>query len=187
LTGGRLDQKLRVIFDNLSSTDNAIRLEAFNCIMDLTEQDVSWIYEIWDPLVEKLSSGNSFQRSIGVMILCNLAKSDSENRLEEIIDVLLKHTNDEQFITARQSIQHIWKIGVGNNKIKEKITTHLVQQYRECETEKHYNLIRTDIIQSLKSLADSDLDPSLLSLVEDLIGEEKDPKHMKKYRSILRE
>jgi uncharacterized membrane-anchored protein YjiN (DUF445 family) len=181
-----MDQKLREIVNNLSSSDNAIRLDAYNHIMDLTAHMVPWVYEIWDELVEKLHSDNSFQRSIGVMVLCNLAKSDSENRLENILDTLLLHTRDEKFITSRQTIQNIWKAGLRNPKLKSKIVTRLTNRYRECEGEKHYNLIRQDIIQSLRSLSESDDDPDLFSLAECLVEEEEEIKFRKKYQQLLK-
>ena len=70
--------------ENLGSANDKIRMDAVQNILDLTDNHVSWIYHVWDALLEKLNHPNSYQRSIGIKVLCNLAKSDSENRLDDL-------------------------------------------------------------------------------------------------------
>ena len=43
-------------------------------------------------------------------MICNLAKSDREDRLSGSLDLLLAHTGDEKFITSRQCLRSIWKV-----------------------------------------------------------------------------
>ena len=84
--------------------------------------------------------------------MCNLAKSDRENRYNDIIiEKILDHPADEKFITSRQCIQNCWKIAFVNDKIKQKIVKHLKELYAKCFNQKHYHLLRQDIIRSLFS------------------------------------
>ena len=180
-----MDNQTRQHFANLTSSEDQTRLKALKSVLNLTEKKVPWIYEVWDELVRRLDDPNSYQRSISIMVLCNLAKSDPEKRLSTIVDSILKHTNDEKFITSRQCIQSLWKVAIVNQACRGKILKHLEKRFKECVKEKHYNLIRQDIIQTLGRLsADSGLDGTR-ELAHRLIGVEQDGKYRKKYETVL--
>ncbi|MBN1266744.1 MAG: hypothetical protein JXA25_14705, partial [Anaerolineales bacterium] len=127
-----MDKNTRQAVDNLNSTDDAIRMDAFQKVLDQTEQPVDWAYEVGDGMLEKLNHPNSFQRSIGIKVLCSLAKSDPENRMADSLDILLSHTKDEKFITSRQCMQSIWQAASGHAGNRKKIISHLTSRYREC-------------------------------------------------------
>lgn len=76
-----MDKKINALVEDLASTNDEIRMNALQSLLKVTESKVNWVYEVWDLLLGKLDHENSYQRSIGVMLLCNLAKSDSENRI----------------------------------------------------------------------------------------------------------
>jgi len=180
-----MDRIIKELFGSLRSSDNAVRMNALQKVLALTESRVDWIYEVWEDLFQKLNHKNSFQRSIAIMVLCNLAKSDGENRLNSSLNLLLEHTRDEKFITSRQCIQNIWKIALTNDQARETILDHFEQRFRECATEKHYNLIRQDILQSMVSIWRQDKDDTILSRARELLAEEKDMKYRKKYEYIF--
>jgi hypothetical protein len=172
--------------EELSSTDDKIRMDALQAMLKLTESKVDWVYEVWDLLLEKLDHENSYQRSIGIMVLCNLAKSDVENRIADSLDRLLVHTKDEKFITSRQCIQNIWKVAAANKSNREKILKHLEKRFVECVSEKHHNLIRSDIIQSIMSLRKVEKDDGLLMRAQALVTKEQEPKYCKQYEVLLK-
>jgi HEAT repeat protein len=142
------------LIENLGSTDDRTRLSALQTILKLTESQVDWVYDVWDGLFEKLNHENSFQRSIAIMVLCNLAKSDTEDRLADSLDLLLAHTKDDKFITSRQCIQSIWKVATTSKRRREKVLAHLEKRFRECVEEKHYNLIRQSVAKNCGKLQD---------------------------------
>jgi hypothetical protein len=181
-----MDKDLKECFDNLGSTDDKIRLNALQTVLRLTDEKVDWVYEVWDDLLEKLKDENSYQRSIAILVLCNLVKSDTQNRLEASIDCLLAHTHDDKFITSRQCIQNIWKAATTSKQIHEKVLDHLENRFNECTEEKHYNLIRQDIIQSIIFLYDEEKDDTLLKRAQKLVVEEKEEKYRKKYEAVLK-
>lgn len=180
-----MDDTLKECINNLGSTDDQTRMHALEIILNLTERPVDWVYEVWDDILEKLHHENSFQRSIAIKVLCNLAKSDRENRLHDSLDILLAHTRDEKFITSRQCIQSIWKVAAASDKVKQKILAHLETQFIECVVGKHYNLIRQDIIQSLRLLYEVQKDDMLLTKAQSLIAQETEGRYRKKYAAIL--
>jgi hypothetical protein len=181
-----MNKTIKKHIDNLASTDDKIRLEALQATLKLTESKVEWVYEVWDSLLEKLDHENSYQRSIGIMLLCNLAKSDSENRITNSLDRLLVHTKDEKFITSRQCIQNIWKVAAANKSNREKVLKHLEKRFVDCVDEKHHNLLRRDMIQSMVALYQADKDEKLLARVQASISKEQEPKYRKQYEVLLK-
>lgn len=180
-----MEQKIKNYFINLKSNDDKTRMEALQQVMQLTEIPVDWVYQVWDDLFTLLEDRNSFKRNIAIMVLCNLAKSDVENRLQNSLKILLAHTRDEKFVTSRQCLLNIWKLALVNKQHYEAVINHLVERYRECITEDHYNLYRQDIIQSLASIYKVDKDEKLSRLMRALLLEEKDVKYRTKYATFF--
>lgn len=54
-----------------------------------------------------------------------------------------------------------------------------------CEHEKHYNLLRQHIIQSMKSLYDEQNDEAVLARAHRVLTEEREVKYRKRYQAIL--
>ena len=180
-----MDKDVKRYMKDLVSSDDKVRMNALDAILKLTDKKVDWVYYVWDDLFEMLDHENSFHRSIAIKVVCNLAKSDSEDRLSKSLDLLLAHTKDEKFITSRQCIQSVWKVAVASKKSRKKVLGHLEKRFRKCPDEKHYNLVRADIIQSIKFIYDMEKDGRLFTLAQTLIAEEKDVKYRKKYEAIL--
>jgi hypothetical protein len=181
-----MNKNIQKHIEDLGSTDDKIRLDALQNLLKVTESKVDWVYEVWDYLLNKLDHENSYQRSIGIMMLCNLAKSDIENRLATSIDRLLAHTKDEKFITSRQCIQNIWKIATANMSNREKVVKHLEKRFVECVEEKHSNLLRRDIIQSMMCLHKAVKDDGLLTRAQALVAKEQEPKYRKQYEALFK-
>jgi hypothetical protein len=180
-----MEEIVHEYFNNLGSTEDKIRLNALQNILIITDAKVDWIYEIWDDLFERLNHPNSYQRSIAIKVLCNLAKSDSEHHLNDTIQIILAHTKDEKFITTRQCLQNIWKLALTNQPDRRIVLDHLEKRYLECVDEKHYNLIRQDIIQSIALLSKEINDPSIIIKAQNLISKEASEKYRKTYHKIL--
>jgi len=181
-----MDKKIKTWIDELASTDDKIRFTALHEILALTEHEVDWVYEPWDNLLAKLDNVNSYQRSIAIMILCNLAKSDREQRMALSLDRLLAHTKDEKFITSRQCIQNIWKVATVSKAARGRVLDHLQARFYDCTGEKHYNLIRLDIIQAIMCLYEVEKDEALLVIARGMVATEKEVKYRKAYEDALK-
>lgn len=181
-----MNKNIKKHMADLGSTDDKIRLNALQTLLKMTESKVDWIYEVWDHLLEKLEDENSYQRSIGILLLCNLAKSDTEDCLRPALDRLLVHTKDEKFITSRQCIQNIWKAAATNKSNREKVLKQLEKRFIECVDEKHGNLLRQDVIQSIVSLSKHEKDDGLLTRAQLLAETEQNMKYRKQYEALLK-
>lgn len=93
-------------------------------------------------------------------------------------------TKDEKFVTARHSLQSIWKVGLAGEAQKELVIEHMVDRFKNCTDEKNYTLIRSDIIQNMKNLHDHVGDKKIKDQALELIEIVEDPKYKKKYLNI---
>ncbi|MBS4537298.1 hypothetical protein GOQ27_02430 [Clostridium sp. D2Q-11] len=181
-----MNENIVKMFKEINKKDNNIRLNALNQLLKITDSPVDWFDDIYHELVEKLKSNNSYQRSISILLLCNLAKSDKNNKITDLIAEILTHTSDKKFITSRQCIQNIWKIAIIDESYKNQIVKHLKKQYLNCKEAKHYNLIREDIIETFNNIYKNNIDKKLKEDILKLIEIEESEKFKKKYLKIIK-
>ncbi|BBU41348.1 hypothetical protein ACTHHL_15600 [Aeribacillus composti] len=179
-----MDERTKHYFAELQSSDKNAQYEAYSSIMKITEEEVDWAYEVWDQLKEELTSKDPHKRSRAAQFLSRLAISDPEQRMLEDFPQVWEVTYDKKFVTARHSLQAIWRIGLAGEKQKEMVIRHLAARFDNCVDEKHATLIRFDIIQGLRNLYDKVQDEAIKQLAFDLIEKEEDPKYQKKYAAV---
>jgi hypothetical protein len=94
------------LVDRLSSKDDEVRFFAFRVLRrrSVIAPDV---YPYWERFSERLASDNSYQRSIGAMLLAANVRWDAERRFDAVVDALAALFEDEKFVTARQAIQTV--------------------------------------------------------------------------------
>lgn len=109
----------------LSLKDDNIRYQA---LLLLQNRSVFFddVYPFWDTFRDKLKSDNSYQRSIGLMLIAENTKWDAENRMEDTIDEYLEILNDEKPITIRQCIQSLGKVVPYKPGLNDKIAGKLI-------------------------------------------------------------
>jgi hypothetical protein len=179
-------EEIDKLFENIESKDDKIRYAAFQELLRITETPVTWVYDKWFVLTGKLASGNSYQRSIGLLLLANLCKSDTENRFGEILGLYFSFFEDEKFITARQCIQNVWKIAIVNGSYQKKVIGQLESSYSENKhLSPHGNLIKQDIISSLLQIYKHSHDESVRDKMQELIGAETDAKLQKTLSKLV--
>jgi hypothetical protein len=179
-----MDEITRTHLHNLHSKDKDVQNTAFFYVLEQTEKPVDWAYDVWDDMVASLSHGDNHERAIAAQVLCNLAKSDPENRILRDFDALLAVTKDERFVTARHCLQALWKIGTVGKPQQQKLVDGLAGRFKECASEKNCTLIRYDIIQDLKNLYDVVKDEKVRNKALELIETEEDTKYRKKYAGV---
>ena len=178
-----MDLKTRKHLDNLFSDNKDLQNEAFFYILKETEKPVDWAYEVWDQLVEGLHRKDNHVRAISAQILANLAKSDPENRMKKDFPALMAVIGDEKFVTARHTLQSIWKVGK-ESKMRKTVVDALANWFKNCKKQKNRTLIRYDIIQGLRSLYDEVREETIKKKALELIETEEDIKYKKKYASV---
>ncbi len=117
--------ELRQLVELLSEKDDKIRYQSF-LLLQNRSMNFDDVYSYWDTFCEKLKSENSYQRSIGLMLIAENAKWDKDNKIEKIIDEYLLHLNDDKPITIRQCIQSLQKIIPFKRQLHIKIADKLM-------------------------------------------------------------
>ncbi len=179
-----MDKTIRTHLDNIRSEDDQLQNKAYEFLMQETEKPVDWAYEAWDELVAGLTDKDNHVRAICGQLMGNLGKSDSKGRMFKDFDKLLNVTRDEKFVTARHTMQNIWKVGLGGKKHQKLVVDGLEKRFKECIEEKNCTLIRYDINVSLRNLYDATTSSEIKDKALELNETEKDLKHQKKYATI---
>jgi hypothetical protein len=180
-------QSVEEYLAQLSSKDDEERLAALQAMLKLTEQKVDWFPRYKDGFLQRLTDENSYQRSIGMMLLCNLAKSETpKEEYKKILPEVMRFIDDEKFITQRQYLQNVWKIAIEKKAYKKAIVEQLANEFVACVSKKHFNLLRQDIIASLIQIKHTGQDAALMGTILELIEKEDDGKNRKKLMALAK-
>ena len=93
----------------LSSVDDKLRYAAFQLLRERSLERAD-VFPHWTIFCDKLASENSYQRSIGSMLLAANARWDGGEQTAAMLDSYLALLHDEKPITVRQSIQSLLQI-----------------------------------------------------------------------------
>lgn len=171
-------------FSDLWCDDRMRQGDAFGQVIKLTSEPVSWSYEVWDEVLRQLTDKHNRNRSIAAQVLCNLARSDPEDRMKRDFPALFDVVRDERFVTARHAMQAMWHVGCVGKPQQKRVMTALEERFSECVTHKNCTLIRYDIIECLRKLFDVVQDEAIRTKAQSLIELEPDPKYKKKYQTL---
>lgn len=171
----------------LSLKDDNIRYQAF-LLLQNRSSFFDDVYPYWDIFRSKLKSDNSYQRSIGLMLIAENARWDAKGRMADTIDAYLECLNDEKTITVRQCIQSLGKIVPYKPDLNDKIAGKLILFNFTAIKETMRKSILLDILNALliirKSLKTDETEGFILNA---LSGEILDKKAKKQIEALLRE
>ncbi len=135
----------------LTEKDDTIRYNAF-LILQANSRKFPYVYDFWSVLEEKLESDNSYQRSLGVMLLAENVRWDKDDKFAKTISKYLRCCSDEKFITARQTIQGLETILNATDKYDAQVKQHLSQLSISQYKDNQQRLLTKDIAEILKKL-----------------------------------
>ena len=169
----------------LSQKDDKIRYQALLILKKRSEYSGD-VYPFWDNFVEKLRSTNSYQRSVGLMLISDNTKWDTENRLDMTIDDYMALLNDEKPITIRQCIIAMNSIIPYKSNLHERIAKRLMSIDILAIKETMRKLILFDILCILleirKYKTTSEIESYIINAIS---GEILDKKTKKQIESML--
>ena len=169
----------------LSLKDDNFRYQAFLLLQNrsLFFDDV---YPYWDTFKNKLKSKNSYQRSIGLMLIADNVKWDIKNRMDDTIDECLQLLNDEKPVTIRQCIQSLGRIASSKPGLNDKIASRLISFNLVSIKETMRKLILLDILNVLLVIRKEHRTDEIESFILNaLSGEILDKKSKKQIEVLL--
>jgi hypothetical protein len=170
---------IHMLVDMLSLKDDNIRYGAFLLLQNRSMLN-SDVYPFWDTFQGKLKSDNSYQRSIGLMLIAENVRWDTQHKTEAIIYDYLSLLNDEKPITVRQCIQSLGKVAQSKPALNAKIADRLISFDLMAVKETMRKSILLDIINVLLKIRKSYNSDEVESFISDaLSGEILDKKSKK--------
>lgn len=173
------------LVDWLASKNEDVRYQAF---LLLQHRSVLFddVYPFWDTFYEKLKSLNSYQRSIGLMLIAENVRWDTENRMEEILDGYLVLLNDAKPNVVRQCIQSLGKIVSAKPSLSDIVASRLISFDIMAMKETMRKSILLDILNLLLIIREEQTTAEVESFISNaLSGEILDKKTSKQIENLL--
>ncbi len=178
-----LDQAdIPALIERLASAEDKIRYPAFLLLKERSAICAD-VYPFWDALDEKLTHENSYQRSIGAMLLSANAKHDAQGKLKQTLPRYLALLNDPKPITVRQCAQALPEILRAKPEYAEPIGNAILSVSLLDYKETMRKLILLDFLETLilvRSLSPSEaLEAYFFSVLSGSILDEKAKKQLR--------
>lgn len=143
------DQDIKQLIAWLNEKDDMLRYKSF-LLLQSRSQIYNDVYAHWDEFVAKLDCDNSYQRSLGLMLMAENARWDETGWLDKNIDCYLNGCDDEKPVTVRQCIQGLAKIVPYKKQCYDAIVARLIGIDISQRKETQQKLLLIDIITILK-------------------------------------
>jgi hypothetical protein len=163
----------------LEEKEDAVRYPAL-LLLQQRSAAADDVFPFWETFVQKLSDKNSYQRSIGLMLLAENAKWDTTGKTKAALPDYLARLQDEKPVTVRQCIQNLEKIIAAHPDLGKTVASTLTALDLEAVRESMRKLVLTDILNVLLKIRDTNrdeaIDPYILSALSGAILDEKSKK-----------
>lgn len=116
---------IEMLVQRLDSAEDKIRYPAF-LLLRARSAVSDDVYPFWDALAEKLVRENSYQRSIGAMLLAANTRHDTAGKMQDALPRFLRLLNDPKPITVRQAAQALPEILRAKPELAEEISRALM-------------------------------------------------------------
>lgn len=180
-------EDIRDLVDFLSRKEDNLR---YNAILLLQHRSEAYndVYPFWERFTERLKSDNSYQRSIGLLLMAENARWDSGNGFDSALDDYLKLLLDEKPITVRQCIQSLQKIVPYKPELCGRIAERLMMLDLTAIKETMRKLILMDILYVLTLISKQQPSEAIKSYFSHaLSGDILDKKSKKQIEAALNE
>lgn len=184
--GSLMDKRARALLADRESTDRDVAYQALVGLWEMTEKPVTWAYDVWDQLLSDLTHRDAHKRAFAAQLLTRLAISDPDGRMLNDFPKVAAVMKDEKTVTARHTLQSLWRVGLAGPKQKTMLLEALEKRFLECPQEKAGRLVRTDVVTALARLFKATGDETIEARGSALVDAETDEKSRKKQRAAWR-
>lgn len=149
ITAKSIDRdEIKQLVDWLNEKNDKIRFQALQ-LLQFRSQIAEDVYPFCNIFYEKLKSDNSYQRSIGAMLLAENARWDKEELIDSMIDGYMELLQDDKPITIRQCIQSLMLIIPNKPRLHQVIAEKLIALDLLQVKETMRKLVLTDTLYAL--------------------------------------
>ena len=136
------------LVEQLASAEDKIRYPAFLLLRERSAIRAD-VYPFWDVFDAKLTSENSYQRSIGAMLISANARHDAAGKLRQSLPSYLTLLSDPKPITVRQCAQALPEILRAKPEYAEPICDAILQVSLMDYKDTMRKLILLDFLETL--------------------------------------
>lgn len=173
------------LVDWLSEKNDKIRYQSL-LLLQSRMKYADDVYPYWEVFHEKLANENSYQRSIGLLMIAGNVKWDKENKFEELFEDFCILLNDEKPITVRQCIQSFQDIIPYKANLNIRIAKALMSINIMEVKETMRKLIMSDVIHLLILIRKEQKNDEMDNYISNaLLGEVLDKKMKKNIEAML--
>lgn len=141
-------EDLALLVDWLSEKDDKIRYQSLLVLQNRMKFSED-VYPYWDVFHMKLKSNNSYQRSIGLLMIAGNVKWDKYHKFNEMFEDYFAILQDDKPITVRQCIQSLHEVIPYAEHLHKRIADVLMAVDILQLKETMQKLILQDIIEAL--------------------------------------
>ena len=175
-------QLLSLLIEGILSKKDTIRHNSFRVLLLISEEHPEVLYPKWDFFADLINSENSYRKLIGVRIMANLTRADTENKFEKIFDKYYDLLNDS-VIVAGHLAANSGKIAKAKPRLQTKITDKLLKI--DETNQKHKDLAKAGDLEAFDEYFEETRDKKkILEFVKDQLNC-KSPKARKKATEFL--
>jgi len=180
------NEEIKQLVEWLSEKDDKIRYQSFLLLKSRSES-FDDVYPFWDVFSEKLKSENSYQRSIGFMLISENVRWNKEGKFEKIMDDYLINLNYDKPIIVRQCIQSLQNIIPYKENLQFTIADKIMAIDIMSVRETMRKPILTDILEVLVMIRKYRTKDEIESYIfTALSGEILDKKSVKKIETMMK-
>ncbi|MEN6418689.1 MAG: hypothetical protein ABFC73_07180 [Clostridiaceae bacterium] len=132
----------------LALKEDDIRYQAFLLLKERSGIEAD-VFPYWLTFLDKLNSGNSYQRSIGLMMISENARWDNEGKTAAALEAYCNGLSDEKPITVRQCVQGLKPIVNAHPELCGGVSAHLLALDLTAIKETMRKLVLLDILDVL--------------------------------------
>lgn len=143
-------ESLNLVLKSLKSIDDTLQSNSFQIVLIISHIQPQILYPHWDYFKDLLLSSNTYYQVIGIKIITNLVKIDTEDKFDEIYDLFVGFTHSKKILLVKTVYKAFGKVATFNPEIQNQILQILfdIDNTSHEQTE----LAKVDVIESLNLL-----------------------------------
>ncbi|WP_225743138.1 nucleoporin NDC1 [Marinilactibacillus sp. Marseille-P9653] len=107
-----MDKETRMLLEIIEHGKKECQLTAFILLLEKSETQVDWSYEVWDTLLSGLKSSDLYEKTGASQLLCYLSISDPECRILHSFQDIWKCTYVPNQDLAENALRATWRMGL---------------------------------------------------------------------------
>lgn len=153
------EEMLSELLDGLLSKNSEVRFErSYKTLLFISENHPEALYPRWDFIAGLIDRDNAYVKYIGIFLLANLSRIDSENRFKKISDKYLDLINDKSVVAAGNLAGNLGKLALAKPELQTRITNTIINIDKTRINLKHNDLIKSYAIESFDQFFDQSRD-----------------------------